>query len=724
MVDHKGQCLITAAEDSTESDANATPTVELLAYSGGKLFVEQVPFPVVVEVATLTATHDQTPLLLEHKSTQGVGHADSVDMSDNQTVKAVGRLSIENEHQSTVIKAHKAGFKWKPSVGLTFDWKSARFVKAGETITANGQTHQGPLVFATNAKLGEISFVPRGGDQFAAAHIAAAAADSERVTTMKPELIAFITAAGFSHEGLNEENIAAWQKKFDDDAAEKEEATLTAAASAIATVTAAGGDGSTLGGGGADDIILAQRTALAEENQRVADITAACAEFDNPSYKVQGKTVTVLASAISEGWDVARTRQTAELEDMRSKRVAPGGIVHVNAARGSQDALAAAMMLRSGIQLDATVLAHASGQMLGLPDWCRQDINNEARQQVMEAGHGIFERSMYDIAKQCALIDGKTVGGSRTAVIQAAMSGSSLSFAWNTNVAASVLQGFEKKKDTTKEWTTTGSAMDFKSMDKGRLLEMGDLSKHGRGGEAEHTDRSDKLESFKIDRFSRQFSVDEMDIIDDRFSLLSKTPGDFGVAAGRLRPNLVYAILLANAAMQDGTTLFHADRSNLRTGKSLTRANLAAALTAFETQSENGVELDIEATHLIAPRALKDTALQILNSSEVRGTGEINGTTNVSQNSVSNTVFDSRLDNGVVDPDSGTTYAGSTTDWYLASTEGETIEVAYLEGAGEAPAVGSWNSNGENGKWEMGWSIKLDIGAKALESLPLQKNEA
>jgi len=679
-----------------------------------------VPLPVVVEVATLTATHDQTPLLLEHKSSQGVGHTDGVDMSDGQTVKAAGILSIDNEHRKTLLDAHGNGFKWKPSVGLKFDWKQARMIKAGETITANGQTHEGPLIFATNARLGEISFVTRGGDENAAAHIAAAAADLEG-EAMKPELIAFITAAGFSHEGLNDENIAAWQKKFDD----AEAAKLEASASAIATANAAaGGDGATLGGGTIEDEIQAGRVARAAESQRVADITAACAEFENPSFKIQGNTVTVEAHAIENGWDVARTRQTAELEQLRTERVAPGGIVHVNAAHGSRDAIAGAMLLRSGINLDSEILAHASGSVLGLPDWCRQDVNNEARQQVMEASHGVFKRSLYDVAEACAAMDGKTVGGSRLQVVQAAMSGSSLTFAFNTNVAASVLRGFETKKDTTKEWTTTGSAVDFKTMDKGRLLQMGDLTKHGRGGEAEHTDRSDKLEQYKIDRFSRQFVLDEMDVIDDRFSLLSKTPQDFGLAAGRIRPNLVYAILLANAAMQDGTTLFHSDRSNLRTSSALTRTNLAAALTAFETQSENGVELDLEATHLIAPRALKDTALQILNSSEIRGTGEINGTVNTSQNSVNNTVFDSRLDNGVTDPDSGTTYAGSATDWYLVSTEGETIEVAYLEGAGEAPSVSSWTSNGNHGRWEIGHAIKLDIGAKAIESLPMQKNEA
>ena len=76
-------------------------------------------------------------------------------------------------------------------------------------------------------------------------------------------------------------------------------------------------------------------------------------------------------------------------------------------------------------------------------------------------------------------------------------------------------------------------------------------------------------------------------------------------------------------------------------------------------------------------------------------------------------ISDSRLDNGVTDPKSGTVNAGSATTWYMASAMARTIEVGYIRGSGRAPELRSFVLS--QGQWGMGWDIKMDIGAKALD---------
>ena len=75
-------------------------------------------------------------------------------------------------------------------------------------------------------------------------------------------------------------------------------------------------------------------------------------------------------------------------------------------------------------------------------------------------------------------------------------------------------------------------------------------------------------------------------------------------------------------------------------------------------------------------------------------------------------VSDSRIANGVTDPNTGTAYSGTTTQWWLVSNKAPTIEVAYLRGSGKAPQVRQYIL--DRGEWGIGWDVNMDVGAKAL----------
>jgi len=250
---------------------------------------------------------------------------------------------------------------------------------------------------------------------------------------------------------------------------------------------------------------------------------------------------------------------------------------------------------------------------------------------------------------------------------------------------------------------------------------FGALQRHVRGGKAEHLATSDSKESYKIARYSGQFVVDEMDIIDDRFGALEQSsPQDMGLSAAQLRPNLVYAILLANENLDaDATPLFDSDHANETSG-ALANGTLKTALTLLAKQRIGGRPLNIRGRFLIVPQDLVWTAAELMRSAQlvVAGNSDIvRGDANVLQNLLEIRADDRIGVTGVVDPRDGTVRAGSATNYFLAARPGEegakTIEVGYLRGTGRMPQVRSFLQ--QQGQWGVGWDVNMDIGAKALD---------
>ena len=261
------------------------------------------------------------------------------------------------------------------------------------------------------------------------------------------------------------------------------------------------------------------------------------------------------------------------------------------------------------------------------------------------------------------------------------------------------------------------------------------LTKLPRGGTADHASYSDTSESYKVARYSQMFELDEMDIINDRLGALGETPMKMGQAAAWLRPDLVYAHLLANPILaQTSRALFNSTDANLLTSAALSAAKLKSAVSAQSLFRESGRNLNLKTTHLIVPSTLIYTARELVTSAQILITGtsgpDASSTYNVTERGSENTlradnltiISDARLDNGVVDPDTGTTYAGSSSSWYVASIFAQTIEVGYLRGAGRAPQVRPFVL--DKGRYGIGWDVQHALGVKALDWRGLVKNTA
>ena len=312
----------------------------------------------------------------------------------------------------------------------------------------------------------------------------------------------------------------------------------------------------------------------------------------------------------------------------------------------------------------------------------------------------------------------------RDEILQRSFSTATLNAVFTTNFAAQMLEGFMDAPDTTLPWTREADLPNFQTVERFQMSKFSKLKKTDRNQTPDDADVQAVLESYKLARYSERFTVDEMDIIDDRFGALDETPRDLGEAARVLRPDLVYSILLGNPQMeQDSTALFHTDHGNLTaSGATLSSSTLAARKSAMAAQTSNGRLLNIRGQYLIVPETKEHIAAPLVGSSERRDTTTSTeyGTMNWANGRFS-VIAEPRLDVGVIDPSSGATNAGQAGAWFLATANGKHgIEVGHLRGTGRAPVVRRYELT--EGRIGMGWLVVMYVAAKATGYQGLAKS--
>ena len=453
----------------------------------------------------------------------------------------------------------------------------------------------------------------------------------------------------------------------------------------------------------------AQRIAtevLAAERGRVTAIrTAAGTEI--PGEMVE--------RAISEGWDL--TRANAEFlrvyRENRGSSVGGGAPnIHVQ-PHATRDALASALMIRLGTD---PVNSRAS-----------ETIRAEQARNA-ELGQRFAYLSAFDFCREIVAITGARdpdsggVPSSREGYIRAAISSGALTHIFTTNVNARLIPAYAEAPDTTRGWVGEEDVPDFKEVEDIQLSQGGNLDLLPRGSEATHANRSDESVGYKVARYAKQFVVDEQDIIDDRLGALQTMPVSMAQASARLRPNLVYSILRANPTMGDGIALFDALHANTATD-AMSSTTIKGIIAKMIKQTKDGENLNIQPTHVVTTTALKDTIEGLISSTQIvlagtAGAVTEKGNANTLYN-VMTPVIDARLDNGVTSPFSKVTYAGSDTAWYLVAAMYPAIKVAYLMGTSRTPQVRSFVL--DRGRWGIGWDIKHDIGAAAVDWRGIQR---
>jgi hypothetical protein len=434
----------------------------------------------------------------------------------------------------------------------------------------------------------------------------------------------------------------------------------------------------------------------------------------------------LVSRAEEEGWTTERAAGEflRHLRGGRSPSVgasaggatAPGGIVANHERDCTQRTLGLAMAMRANVDLER---------------WAkRQRIPQAEWQNLAQRADRYNDMSMVDVCREALRLDGREIPATRDETIRAAVSGAALTQIFTTSVNAMLLQAYEEEPDTTM-WVEETDVADFKTNLAIKYAGNAGMKKLGRGGKADHATAEDSAESYKVARYAKQFVVDEQDIIDDSFNALSDMPREFGQASRRLRPDLVYAMMLANPTMADGGAVmnttalttagghanFANDASNANVGGPLAAASLQNAIVQmakqFRGSGRNKVVLNIKPQYLIVPPELKFTAEILLTSAERIISTSDGGTFNPLKGTLT-PVVEARLGTvGVTDPDSGTAYTGTAVNYWLASRPGLHARVAYRRGTNRSPMIRSFNL--DKGQWGIGWDVNLDIGCKFVD---------
>ncbi|MEK6747497.1 MAG: prohead protease/major capsid protein fusion protein [Pseudomonadota bacterium] len=238
------------------------------------------------------------------------------------------------------------------------------------------------------------------------------------------------------------------------------------------------------------------------------------------------------------------------------------------------------------------------------------------------------------------------------------------------NVANKTLRSaYEAAPQTFKGFARQTTNPDFKTIARTQLGDAPSLDKVNESGEFKRGTVGEAREQYALATYGKVVAVTRQTIINDDLGAFTRLPEMFGRAAADLESDTVWGIITANAAMGDGTTLFHANHGNLSTIPfTIAVASLGDGRTGMRKQKGlNGRFINVMAKYLLVPAALETLAEQFVTQTNIIYTksSDYNPFANKLQ-----VIAEPRLD------------AASLISWYMAADPAQidTIEYAYLEG--------------------------------------------
>jgi hypothetical protein len=304
------------------------------------------------------------------------------------------------------------------------------------------------------------------------------------------------------------------------------------------------------------------------------------------------------------------------------------------------------------------------------------------------------------------------VGRTPQEIFATATSGvSGLDSVLNDLISGPIIKGFHAASDSTLGWTVRGELPDYRPHQVAVVDTPLRLPQVVRGTSAAHVAFGmTGPEEWRIAKFGLQFVIDEQDVISRglRLAPLQLALAEVGAAAGRLIPDLVWALILTNPTLADNVALFHASRNNLGAdgATALASATLKAAYGAIGGQiptdrDGNPVHLNLTPRYLVTSPGIVTTGREL---ARLLATGE-NDLIVRSESRISST--------GVFDPLSEDIITTDNVDWLLAAPaeQAPSILVGALEGIFK-PRIRSGNlDRGQWGKW---FDIEYSVGVCAV----------
>lgn len=697
----------------------------LLAYTGGKAYLPGRSMPVVFDLLTMKMVDGMpVPLLLDHDNTQPVGHTESVKIGAS-SITGLGYASAETEWRDRVVQSAANGFQWQLSVGVVVDRSNLVEVPEGRSENLNGQLLTGPFVIARHAELREITFTATGADAGGAvAKLAASFGTLEQESTAV-KFSQYLTSLGLSVAMLSADALTALRTAWRGANAEAEDdVPQPAPAPEAPAPEAPAAPAATAPAAGAPTLSQYEQDA-ATQVQRVEQLTALNASLQPPAIDGQS----ALAHAIRNRW----TPEQFELHALRSRRPQPPAVHTPEPADRDlmQASLAIAFADRLGVRPDHAVY-EARDSRISLNASLRRPVNDQFRQRTMDQADRFRGHGMVELFAQAARLGGQDLsqlGHWRSDEwLRAAFSSTAITDMYTQALNARVMASWVEQTSELMQLVTESDVQNFMAAERKALELTGGAPRPlPNQGVAKDISMSASGEQIRAKMYADRFQFSEQDLIDERFDTLRQAGAVMGQRSRRLLYDLIAYVLIANPTMSNTRAFFNATDGNLRTTKALTRDNLISGLTAFETQQENGVNIDVRPTHLIVSRANRFTAAELLSPSAlITGENATRSSLNVLAGQIGGVLSDARIDNGFTDPtdvaDVPATVAGVPTSWWIADASQPAIELVYVAGLGRVPRLRNGQlGNGQFGFW---YDCSMAAGIAPVRRKSIQRNNA
>lgn len=683
---------------------------------------------------------DQVPLLANHNRFELDAIYGSVRQMRFDGPQLLGRLYFAEGDDPAERAWQKVKQRHIRDISAGYRAMEYTDIDPGQTAVVKGRSYtagQRTLRVTTRWQLKEGSLVPIGAD--ARAKIRADQESRKETSAVNPQLKAYLVSIGLRAEAndaeaqLFYERLQGEQRTAADRLVTREttppaSSPATAPAEQQRSETPAAPGTTTTQSPPSPDAIRQQ--AITDERDRVRRITE-LAGSDVPAEVAQ--------RAISEGWDVNRASQEF-LTAVRANRGRPSGepaggpAIHSRSQEVDVNArsLAAGLLMSQGVEPVRTgraALRMHNGSRAG----------EALTEQDAERGQRLMRLPALDIVRECVRIDTGRHLLDPEDVMRAAVSSTTFSNVFSTNVNARLIEGWQRAGDTTIGWCDEEDVANFMEQEDISVQANARLERLPRGDTAKHATASDSHETYRIARYAKQFVLDEQDFIDDRLGAHMRIVEEMGEAARMLRPDLVYSLMLENPTLvADSGAVFNSTAVTTAGGHAnlgsavLSSTSLKAAISAMvkqrinRTASKPGEALLLRPRFLIVPADLEWTARELTAAAALSklfadSSDPFYAQLNLLAQEGLRVVPDDRIGAiGVLDPRTKTVRTGLDTNWFLTAGGSKGMRVAYRRGTGRQPQMRSFTL--DRGQWGMGWDINMDIGAAFMDFRPWYKS--
>ena len=312
---------------------------------------------------------------------------------------------------------------------------------------------------------------------------------------------------------------------------------------------------------------------LSAERQRVADIMGVClrAGIDAAGFIASGAEIGAVRSAAFEA--------LAE----RSKAGPPAAT-----SAGSSISLDDSNARKRFEGMELALLAR------GLPDM--RDGKGERLFVVNDAARPYAGMSLLRLAEEFLRERGQPIPSGPGAIASAALALRSIGPAHSSsdfplllaNTAGKALRaGYAELPSTYQAFMRRGAPQNFKDQTSLQLGNFSTFREVPESGEIKRVTLAEGKEVWRVKDYAEIFAITRKTLINDDLGAFTEVPMKFARAGKRTENKLAYTQLLANAAMNDGVALFHANHRNLASGgdaAALSAITLAVARKAMAKQ--------------------------------------------------------------------------------------------------------------------------------------------